>query len=89
MAESITNNVVQPDIVDGKESAVTYSYEAARWYLYPSLCTQLLALYENRNGNSAALTSCDKTITDVNALVPVDESKTYTQAEVDAIKAKL
>ena len=67
----------------------TYSYEAARWFLYPSIEDQLLAMYESRKGNNAPLTNCDKTITNVDTLVPVDVDKIYTKEEVFAIRAKL
>ena len=63
--------------------------ENARWYLYPTIEDQLLAMYESRKGNNVDLTNVDKTITDVNTLIPEDDNKVYTQTEVDAIKAQL
>lgn len=67
----------------------TYSYENARWLLYPTVEQQLIAMYESRQGNSIPLTNYDKRITDVNSLIPVDLNKTYTYGEVLAIKAQL
>ena len=67
----------------------TYSYESARWYLYPSVEAQLLAMYESRKGNDAPATNVDKTITDVDALIPEDDKRLYTQTEVDAFKKQL
>ena len=46
-------------------------------------------MYESRQGNSAPLTNCDKRITDVNTLVPVDNNNIYTHDEVLEIKSKL
>ena len=66
-----------------------YSYENARWYLYPKSSAQLLAMYESRSGNNVPLTNIDKRITDVNSLIPVDENKIYTHTEVLAIKSQL
>lgn len=66
-----------------------YSWENARWYLYPTIEDQLLAMYESRKGNNIPLTNVDKTITDVNTLIPEDDNKVYTQTEVDAIKNQL
>ncbi|ADD95302.1 hypothetical protein [uncultured phage MedDCM-OCT-S05-C139] len=67
----------------------TYSYEAARFFLYPSIEQQLLAMYESRKGNNVPLDNCDKQITNVDTLVPVDLDKTYTEVEVIAIRTKL
>lgn len=67
----------------------TYSYENARWLLYPTVEQQLIAMYESRQGNSIPLTNYDKRITDVNTLVPVDKDKIYTHTEVLEILTKL
>ena len=77
------------DTTDDISEAPKYSWEAARWYLYPTANDLTLAMYESRQGNSAPLTNCDKRITDVNTLVPVDNNKIYTHEEVLAIKSKL
>ena len=37
-----------------------YSYENARWYLYPSMEVQLLAMYEMRKGNDIPINNVDK-----------------------------
>ena len=77
------------DTTDDISEAPKYSWEAARWYLYPTANDLTLAMYESRQGNSASLTNCDKKITDVNTLVPVDNNKIYTHEEVLEIKSKL
>ena len=66
-----------------------FSYENARWYLYPTVEEQTLAMYENRSGNNVPLTNIDKRITDINSLIPVDLTKIYTLTEVRAIKSQL
>ncbi len=77
------------DTTDDLTIYPTYSYEAARWFLYPDNDTLTLALYESRQGNSIPLTNYDKRITDVNTLVPVDKDKIYTHTEVLEILTKL
>jgi hypothetical protein len=67
----------------------TFSYDAARLQLYPSDLEMLIALYESRKGNNAPLTSVDKRITDAQALVPVDNDKLYTEAEITEMTEKL
>ena len=66
-----------------------YSYESARWFLYPTSEEETTALYASRQGDNTLLTAHDKKMTDVNNLVPVDESKTYTHAEVLELRGKL
>ena len=68
---------------------IQYSYENARWALYPPVETQLLAMYESRKGNDVPITNVDKTITDFDALIPEDDNKLYTQAEINELKKKL
>ena len=46
-------------------------------------------MYASRQGDNTLLTAYDKKMTDVNNLVPVDESKTYTHAEVLELRGKL
>ena len=67
----------------------SYSYEAARWALYPTSEELTLALYESRQGNNTPLTNYDTKMTEVNTLVPVDDNKIYTHEEVLGIKSKL
>ena len=66
-----------------------FSYENARWYLYPTIEEQLLAMHESRSGNGIPLTNIDKRIADIDSLIPVDQLKLYTLTEVRAIKAQL
>tara|TARA_A100001011_G_scaffold182743_1_gene191570 strand:+ start:1194 stop:1631 length:438 start_codon:yes stop_codon:yes gene_type:complete len=67
----------------------SYSYEAARWALYPTSEELTTALYESRKGNNTPLTNYDTKMTEVNTLVPVDDNKIYTHEEVLGIKSKL
>jgi hypothetical protein len=67
----------------------SFSYEAARWALYPSSEELTLALYESRKGNNIPITNYDKKLTDVNNLIPVDNSKIYTFAEIENFKKQL
>ena len=79
----------EEDTTTDLEPAPTYSYEAARLYLYPSSLELMLAEHEARKGNTGPITVIDKHITDILTLVPVDESKVYTHAEVIALREKL
>jgi len=74
-----TDTTVYPD----------YSYEAARFALYPTSEELTTALYESRKGNNTPLTNYDAKMTEVNNLVPVDKNKIYTHAEVEAFKTQL
>lgn len=79
----------EEDTTTDLEPAPTYSYEAARLYLYPSDIELMLAEHEARKGNTGPINVIDKHITDILTLVPVDESKVYTHAEVIALREKL
>ena len=79
----------EEDTTTDLEPAPTYSYEAARLYLYPSSLELMLAEHEARKGNTGPINVIDKHITDILTLVPVDESKVYTHAEVIALREKL
>ena len=79
----------EEDTTTDLEPAPTYSYEAARLYLYPSDIELMLAEHEARKGNTGPINVIDKHITDILTLVPVDESKIYTHAEVIALREKL
>lgn len=67
----------------------TYSYEAARLYLFPTDLEIMLAEHESRKGNNTPITAIDKKIAGVLTEVPVDENKIYTQEEVDALYKKI
>ena len=79
----------EEDTTTDLEPAPTYSYEAARLYLYPSDIELMLAEHEARKGYTGPINVIDKHITDILTLVPVDESKIYTHAEVIALREKL
>ena len=74
-----TDTTVYPD----------YSYESTRFMLYPTAEELTTALYESRQGNNTPITNYDTKMANVNTLVPVDENKKYTHAEVIALKEKL
>ena len=79
----------EEDTTTDLEPAPTYSYEAARLYMYPSDIELMLAEHEARKGNTSPINVIDKHIADILTLVPVDESKVYTHAEVIALREKL
>ena len=79
----------EEDTTTDLEPSPTYSYEAARLYLYPSSLELMLAEHEARKGNTAPIEVCDKKIADILTLVPVDENKIYTHEEVRTIHGKI
>jgi len=79
----------EADTTDDISEAPKYSWEAARFYLYPTSEELTTALYESRKGNNTPLTNYDTKMTEVNTLVPVDDNKIYTHEEVLGIKSKL
>ena len=79
----------EEDTTTDLEPAPTYSYEAARLYLYPSSLELMLAEHEARKGNTAPIEVCDKKIADILTLIPVDENKIYTHEEVRTIHGQI
>ena len=55
----------EEDTTTDLEPSPTYSYEAARLYLYPSDIELMLAEHEARKGNTGPINVIDKHITDI------------------------